>query len=84
MRALLVFVVIVGLGYLFLRQKQSETPPATAKPTIRTAIAKPAAAPLTPAPRGQASEYNYMKRALDRAADVRDQSRARTEEAQKP
>jgi hypothetical protein len=85
MRALLVFVVIVGLGYVFLRQKQSETPPAAAKPaTIRTAIAQPAAAPLTPAPRGQASEYNYMKRALDRAADVRDQSRAQTQEAQKP
>jgi hypothetical protein len=85
MRALLVFVVIVGLGYFFLRQKQAETPPVTTKPaTIRTAIVKPAAAPLTPAPRGQASEYNYMKRALDRAADVRDQSRAQTKEAQDP
>ena len=39
---------------------------------------------LTPAPRGQASEHNWMKRSLDRAADVRDQARARTKEAQDP
>ncbi len=39
---------------------------------------------LTPAPRGQASEYNWMKRSLDRAADIRDQARARTKEAQDP
>lgn len=83
MRKFLIFVVVVGLGFLYLRQKQSETPPATPKSvTFRTAVAKPPPAPLTPAPRGQASEYNYMKRALDRAADVRDQARSRTSEAQ--
>jgi hypothetical protein len=85
MRALLVFVVIVGLGYFFLRQKQAETQPTAAKPvTTQSVGAKPTQTPLTPAPRGQASEYNYMKRALDRAKDVTEQSRARTQEAQNP
>ena len=85
MRAFLIFLVIAGLGYFFLRQKQNETPPAASKPVANQSIAaKPASAPLTPAPRGQASEYNYMKRALDRARDVTEQSRARTQEAQKP
>ena len=85
MRAFLIFVVIAGLGYFFLRQKQNETQPAVSKPvTNQSVAAKPTPAPLTPAPRGQASEYNYMKRALDRARDVTEQSRARTQEAQKP
>jgi hypothetical protein len=79
-------LVIAGLGFVYLRQKQSETPPATSKPVANQSVAaKPTPAPfLTPAPRGQASEYNYMKRALDRARDVTEQSRARTQEAQKP
>jgi hypothetical protein len=85
MRGFLIFVVVAGLGYFFLRQKQSETPAQTTKPVaMQAAGAKPTPAPLTPAPRGQASEYNYMKRALDRARDVRDESRARTQEAQNP
>jgi uncharacterized alpha/beta hydrolase family protein len=85
MRAFLIFLVIAGLGFVYLRQKQSETPPATSKPVANQSVAaKPTPALLTPAPRGQASEYNYMKRALDRARDVTEQSRARTQEAQKP
>ena len=85
MRGFLIFVIVAGLGFVFLRQKQNETPPAAPKSvTIRTAVAKPTPAPLTPAPRGQASEYNYMKRALDRAKDVTEQSRARTQDAQNP
>jgi hypothetical protein len=87
MRVFLIFLVIAGLGFVFLRQKQSSTPQVAAKPvTTQTAAAKPApaSAALTPAPRGQASEYNYMKRALDRARDVRDQSRAQTAAAQNP
>ena len=83
MRAFVIFLVIAGLGYFFLRQKQNETQPAASKPVANQSVAaKPTPAPLTPAPRGQASEYNYMKRALDRAADVRDQARAQTKEAQ--
>ncbi|HEY4781031.1 MAG TPA: hypothetical protein VIH54_04375 [Chthoniobacterales bacterium] len=85
MRAFVIFLVIAGLGYFFLRQKQNETQPAASKPVANQSVAaKPTPAPLTPAPRGQASEYNYMKRALDRARDVTEQSRARTQEAQKP
>jgi hypothetical protein len=81
MRGLLILVVIVGLGYLFLRQKQNEKS-SSAAATLQSVPT--ASSSLTPAPRGQASEYNYMKRALDRASDVRDQARARTQEAQDP
>jgi hypothetical protein len=82
MRGLLIVVLIVGLGYVFLRQKQNEKATAAAKPVTAQPVASSPA--LTPAPRGQASEHNYMKRAIDRASDVRDQARARTEEAQNP
>jgi len=86
MRGLLTFMVIAGMGgALFLWQKQNEqkTTPAEVQPATQqqSVASKPA---LTPAPRGQASEYNWMKRSLDRAADVRDQARARTKEAQEP
>jgi hypothetical protein len=83
MRGFIIFVLLVAAGILFLQPKHHETPAAGAKTvTTQSAQAKPAATPLTPAPRGQASEYNYMKRALDRARDVTEQSRARTEAAQ--
>jgi hypothetical protein len=39
---------------------------------------------LTPAPRGEASKYNYMKRALDRTRDVKDQEYTRTHDGQNP
>lgn len=78
MRGLLIAILIVGLGYVFLRQKQNEKAdrPAATPPVPVAAI--------TPAPAGQASEYNYMKRSLDRARTVRDQSRAQTQAAQEP
>jgi hypothetical protein len=85
MRAFLIFLIVAGLAYVFLRQKQNETPSATAQPVATQSIgAKPTPVPLTPAPRGQASKYNYMKRALDRARDVTEQSRTRTQESQDP
>ena len=78
MRNFLILLVIAGLGYVFLRQKQNEKEVnASAKPATAQSVA-------SSAPRGQASEYNYMKRALDRASDVRDQARAQTQEAQDP
>ena len=81
MRGFLTFIAIAAVGGgLFLWQKQNEQKTASAE-TRQPAAAQPA---LTPAPRGQASEYNWMKRSLDRAADVRDQARARTKEAQEP
>lgn len=86
MRGFIIAVLAVALGILFLRQKHNETaPPAAEKPAAVTAArATPPPPALTPAPRGQASEYNYMKRALDRARDVTEQSRARTQAAQDP
>jgi len=84
-RGFILFVLVAGVAFVYLRQKENETPPATAKPVAAQSVgAKPMPAPLTPAPRGQASEYNYMKRALDRARDVTEQSRARTQESQNP
>ena len=85
MRAFLIFVIVAGLGFVYLRQRQNETPPATAKAIATQPVtAKATPAPLTPAPRGQASQYNWMKRSLDRARDVTEQSRAQTQESQKP
>ena len=86
MRGLLTFIVIAGLGGgLFLWQKQHEHQNAPETNNVAAQRQPPAAKEvLTPAPRGQASEYNWMKRSIDRAADVRDQARARTTEAQEP
>jgi hypothetical protein len=86
MRGLVTFILVAGIGGgLFLWQKRSEqkaTPSETqALSQQHSAKSRPA---LTPAPRGQASEYNWMKRSLDRALDVRDQARAQTKEAQDP
>ena len=80
MRGFLIFLAVAGLGYFFLRQKQAGVPPAEAKPVASQSVE----AKLTPAPRGQASEHNWMKRSLDRARDVTEQSRAQTQESQKP
>jgi hypothetical protein len=80
MRGFIIFVLVAGVVFVYLRQKQNETPPATSKPVA----AQMTPAPLAPAPRGQASEYNYMKRALDRARDVTEQSQARLQQGQRP
>jgi hypothetical protein len=85
MRGFIIFLLVAGVAFVYLRQKQNETPPATAKSVATQAVgAKPTPAPLTPAPRGQASEHNWMKRSLDRARDVTEQSRAQVQENQKP
>jgi hypothetical protein len=80
MRGFLIFLVVAGLGYFFLRQKQTGPSPTAAKPAATQSVE----GKLTPAPRGQASEHNWMKRSLDRARDVTEQSRAQTQESQKP
>ena len=85
MRGFIIFLLVAGVAFVYLRQKQNETPPATAKSVATQPLgAKPTPAPLTPAPRGQASEHNWMKRSLDRARDVTEQSRAQVQENQKP
>ncbi len=84
MRGFVAFIAIAAIGgglFYWQKQKGQQTPPTEARAATRQAASSPA---LTPAPRGQASEYNWMKRSLDRAADVRDQARARTKEAQDP
>jgi len=84
MRGFLIFLIVAGLAYVFLHQRQNETPEAAQPVATQAVEPKSTPAPLTPAPRGQASKYNYMKRALDRARDVTEQSRARTQESQDP
>jgi hypothetical protein len=85
MRGFIFFIIVAVLGLLFLRQKHNEPAPTGDKAAAtQPAATKATPAPLTPAPRGQASEHNYMKRALDRARDVTEQSRARTDAAQQP
>ncbi len=80
MRSFLILVVIAGLSGLYYWQKHHETVAATgpAKPPAA------AVAQLTPAPSGQASEHNWMKRSLDRARDVRDNARDKTQQSQQP
>ena len=84
MRGFLTFIAIAAIGGgLFAWQKQNGQKNAAAETHSATRQQAVASQPaLTPAPRGQASQYNWMKRSLDRAADVRDQARARTKEAQ--
>lgn len=81
MRGFIIFVLAAGVVFVYLRQKQNETPPTAAKAVVAVQTTP---APLAPAPRGQASEANWMKRSLDRARDVTDQARARTQQDQKP
>ena len=78
MRSFLIFVALAGLGAIYLWQKHNQMPSSVDKPAA-VSIAQP-----TPAPRGQASEYNWMKRSIDRARDVTEESRARTKESQDP
>ena len=85
MRGLVTFILIAGIGgALFLWQKQNEQRTASSQESAPVTQSSRPQTALTPAPRGQASEHNWMKRSLDRAAEVRDQARARTKEAQDP
>ena len=85
MRNFLIFLVIAGLAYVFVVQKRNETSSADSSAVVTQAAAtKATPEPLTPAPRGQASKYNYMKRALDRTRDVMDQEYTRTHDGQNP
>lgn len=84
MRGFIIFLVVAGLAFVFLRQKQNEKASAAAKPVAAEQSLGTKPPPLAPAPRGQASEHNWMKRSLDRARDVTEQSRAQTQESQRP
>jgi hypothetical protein len=78
MRSFSIFAALAVLGAIYLWQKHNEMLSSVDKP-VAVSIAQP-----TPAPRGQASEYNWMKRSIDRARDVAEKSRAQTKESQDP
>jgi hypothetical protein len=85
MKSFLIFAAFAGLTVIYLWQKHPDTPPTSV--TTKSAASVPQPTPpaqLTPAPRGVASEHNWMKRSLDRAADVRDDARAQTKQSQDP
>lgn len=86
MRIFGTIVVLAALGGIFLWQRngeRSEAGNAVSTALTRSATSSPAPA-ATARPSGEASEHNWMKRSLDRARDVRDQSRARTRDSQDP
>jgi len=76
-----VVLVAVGLGGLFYYQTHHSAPPAQPEKPVASA---PVSEVAKPRPSGQASEYNWMKRSLDRASDVAHQSRAQTQKSQDP
>jgi hypothetical protein len=85
MRGFVIFLIIAGLGIVYLRHKHNEQPAIAPKSgTTQSVVKQPTPAQLTPAPRGQASEYNWMKRSLDRARDVTEKTRAQTKQSQEP
>jgi len=86
MRAFLIFLVIAGLGGLYLWQKQNDqtATPSNANKPVATASQPVSTSQPTPAPPGVASEHNWMKRSLDRARDVTQKSRDQTKQGQDP
>ena len=80
---LLVVVAIIGVAFWF--QKHSDSGhDADNRAAVELAEKSGTSPQSTPAPNGQTAPHSYMKRALDRARDVRDQARARTQAAQDP
>ena len=69
-----------GLGALFYSQKHHEAAPVAAQ----TAAAQPTPPGPAEAPPRPVSEHNWMKRSIDRATEVRDKSRAQTQQSQDP
>jgi len=77
MRSFLIFVVVAGLGAIYLWQRHAETAAATTTAPNVVVQSKPA-------PSATVSEHDWMKRSLDRAADVAGKARQQTKEAQDP
>ena len=79
MRALIVVLILAGLGFLFYWQKRDQKPAAVGSQPVapQTAISSPAPAP-------HVSEVNWMKRSLDRARDVAGKAREQTKQSQDP
>jgi hypothetical protein len=85
MNAFFLLIVVAIIGFALWFQKHAETPhDAETRAAVELAEANPTSAAASPSPNGQASPRSYMKRALDRARDVRDAARAQTQQAQEP
>lgn len=75
MRRSLPFLIIAGLGIVYLWQKEQAPPPAQNAPV--------AAVVQTPAPR-EVYEHDWAKHSIDRAREVAQKARAQSKEAQDP
>jgi hypothetical protein len=74
MRRYLPFLIIAGLGIIYLWKQNKETP--------RAEIKRPAAAAQqTPEPR-KVYEHDWAKHSIDRAREVMQKARAQTKESQ--
>jgi hypothetical protein len=83
MRTVMAVLIVAGLGGLYLWQKSGDQ----TQPPVQKSVVQQHSTPspvLTTAPRGEASEHNWMKRSLDRARDVTEQARSRTRDSQDP
>jgi hypothetical protein len=85
MNLVFVLIVVAILGLAFWLQKHGDS---GHHADVRTAVELAEKSETSPqpssAPVGQASEHSYMKRAIDRARDVAEHERARTQQAQEP
>jgi hypothetical protein len=80
---LLVVVAIIGIAFWF--QKHSETAhDADNRAAVELAEKSGTSPQPSAGPNGQTSSHSYMKRAIDRAHEVRDQARGSTQAAQEP
>jgi len=85
MNAFFLLIVVAIIGLALWLQKHAETPhDADTRAAVELAEVNPTSPARSPSPNGQLSPHSYMKRALDRARDVRDSARARTQQAQEP
>jgi len=93
MRGFLIVVVALALGFLYYKQKhneQAQTAAVKATTTQTVAANRPTAVQVqppqnaAPAQAQQPSGPNWMKRSLDRAREVRDQSAGQTRKSQDP
>ena len=85
MNLVFILVVVAVIGGVFWFQKHSDSGHAAdTRAAIELAEKSGTSPQPSSAPPAETSPHTYMKRAIDRARDVRDQARARTQQAQKP
>jgi hypothetical protein len=85
MNAFFLLIVVAVIGVVFWFQKHSDSGRAAeTRAAVELAEQTGASPQPSSAANGQAPPHSYMKRAIDRARDVRDQARAGTQQAQEP